>query len=307
MDTDQIRAFATIAREGSFGRAALTLDLAQATLSTRIQALERAVGGPLFLRGGRRIALTERGESFLCYAQRALALLDEGVEASRLAQEGQRGRVTLAVEQTLAEGPLARAIARLHRRHPRVEVAVEAAGCFAVVGKVHDGAARLGLVSWPYPSHAYDALTPLVRLRDPLILAVGPAHPLTARGRVTLAEVAALAAPFLALCWDHPTNIVQERIVAQAASALEVPAVTARQLVTQGTGAAFFPRTLIADDLAAGRLVAIPLADGAPLYREGALVRHPRGGALPMAVQNFVGIMRGEVAAAFIAPEEETE
>ncbi len=183
MDMDQIRAFATIVREGSFGRAALTLDLAQATMSTRIQALERAVGGPLFLRGGRRIALTERGESFLCYAQRALALLDEGVEASRLAQEGQRGRVTLAVEQTLAEGLLARAIARLHRRHPQVEVAVEAAGCDAVVGKVHDGAARLGLVSWPYPSHAYDALTPLVRLRDPLILAVGPAHPLAAGGR----------------------------------------------------------------------------------------------------------------------------
>ncbi|MGE3272326.1 MAG: LysR family transcriptional regulator, partial [Chloroflexota bacterium] len=53
MDTDQLRTFERIVREGSFSRAAWSLDLAQPTVSARMQALEQQVGGPLFARSGR--------------------------------------------------------------------------------------------------------------------------------------------------------------------------------------------------------------------------------------------------------------
>src|SRR5689334_15702431 len=91
VDTEQLATFARIVREGSFSRAARALDLAQPTISARIQALEQEVGGPLFTRGGRTVTLTARGESFLPYAQRALAVLSEGIDAARLVESGQRG------------------------------------------------------------------------------------------------------------------------------------------------------------------------------------------------------------------------
>jgi DNA-binding transcriptional LysR family regulator len=73
MQLEQLVAFDRVAREGSFSRAALALGLGQPAVSSRILALEDAVGGALFLRG-RAIRLTALGESFLPYArQRALA------------------------------------------------------------------------------------------------------------------------------------------------------------------------------------------------------------------------------------------
>lgn len=49
MDTEQLLTFERIVREGSFSRAAWALALAQPTVSARIHALERSVGGALGL------------------------------------------------------------------------------------------------------------------------------------------------------------------------------------------------------------------------------------------------------------------
>src|SRR5215467_4033218 len=121
MDTDQLQAFDRIVREGSFSRAARMLDIAQPSISARIQALEQEVGGPLFHRGGRKITLTERGESFLPYARRMLEVLAEGVEAAQSAQAGKRGRVTVGTIQSLAGGFFASTITSFHTTHPQVE------------------------------------------------------------------------------------------------------------------------------------------------------------------------------------------
>ena len=85
MQLDQIIAFDRIAREGTFSRAAHALGLGQPAVSARILALEEAIGGSLFVRG-RTLRLTALGESFLPYARRALEVLREGAEASRLAR-----------------------------------------------------------------------------------------------------------------------------------------------------------------------------------------------------------------------------
>lgn len=60
--------FWTAAREGSVSKAAAQLRLAQPTVSAQIRALERALGEPLFLREGRRLALTDAGRIVHRYA-----------------------------------------------------------------------------------------------------------------------------------------------------------------------------------------------------------------------------------------------
>src|SRR4051794_25304734 len=108
MDTEQLVTFARVVREGSFSRAARVLDVAQPTVSARIAALEQEEGGALFTRG-HQVVLTPRGEGCLPYAQRALAVLTEGVEAARLVESGERGRVTIGTIESLAGGFLATA------------------------------------------------------------------------------------------------------------------------------------------------------------------------------------------------------
>src|SRR5260370_28021785 len=104
MDTNQLQAFDMVVRQGSFSKAARALDISQPAISLRIQALEQIVGGPLFVRGGSRLELTELGASFLPYARQALAVLASGIETAQQTRLGARGRVSLATLPALTTG-----------------------------------------------------------------------------------------------------------------------------------------------------------------------------------------------------------
>lgn len=79
LDIDLVRTFATIARLGSFTRAAERLGRQQSTISLQIGRLEAAVETRLLERSPRAVRLTTEGELFLDYAQRLLDLNDEAV------------------------------------------------------------------------------------------------------------------------------------------------------------------------------------------------------------------------------------
>ena len=76
LDLRVVRYFVAVAEELHFGRAAARLFVSQPALSKQIQRLEEQLGGPLFVRDTRHVALTPRGESFLVDARELLRLAD---------------------------------------------------------------------------------------------------------------------------------------------------------------------------------------------------------------------------------------
>ncbi|MEU1375416.1 LysR family transcriptional regulator [Streptomyces triculaminicus] len=72
-----LRAFAAVAEELHFTRAAARLYIAQQALSRDIQRLEKAVGATLFTRTTRAVSLTAEGARLLPYVRRVLAAYDE--------------------------------------------------------------------------------------------------------------------------------------------------------------------------------------------------------------------------------------
>ncbi len=68
--------------------------------------------------------LTDLGLTFLPYAQRALRILREGIDAAHQSQSGQRGRVTIGVLESLSGSFLGPALAHFHIAAPTVEVVV---------------------------------------------------------------------------------------------------------------------------------------------------------------------------------------
>ena len=68
----QLKAFVVVAQTRSFAQACGLLHLSQPALSIAIRNLEQAVGGTLFVRTTRSIALSPEGEAFLPLAQRLL-------------------------------------------------------------------------------------------------------------------------------------------------------------------------------------------------------------------------------------------
>ena len=75
MELRQLRYFLTVAQELNITRAAERLNMSQPPLSNQIRGLEEELGVTLFVRGKRRLTLTEEG-SFLL--QRAAQLLEDG-------------------------------------------------------------------------------------------------------------------------------------------------------------------------------------------------------------------------------------
>lgn len=295
MDQQQLVTFERIVREGSFNRAARVLNVSQAAISGRMRALEDEIGEPLFVRGGRRVSLTEAGERFLPYARRALAVLAEGMDAARGAHAGQRGRVTLGAVDSIVDGLLVPVIARYQAAHPHVLLSIRTGHTPQILQELADGIVRLGIVTWNYVVGTVEVEV-LARFREPLIGVVAPQHPLAQRTALTVDEVVREGAPYHETVWGTPEDA---RIAPQSGRGWdehELPHALMRQLILRGIGAGFLPTTLVADDLAAGRLIALPVADADDLVRDLALIRPAHGDALPAAVQAFVEALCGEMA-----------
>ena len=121
MDLASLDVFRTVAETGSVTRAAGLLDRAPSNVTTRIRALEQDLGATLFLRDGKRMALTAEGETFLGYARRLLALASEARGAVRPGIAC--GRLRLGAMESTAASRLPAPLARYHADFP--EVALE--------------------------------------------------------------------------------------------------------------------------------------------------------------------------------------
>jgi LysR family glycine cleavage system transcriptional activator len=119
-----IRAFAAVARHLSFRAAADELHLTQSAVSRQIQALEDDLGTVVFLRGTRKVELTNAGAALLRSVGPWLDRLDTSVRQIRQA----RGRRVVGVT-TFASFATLWLIPRLQefqRAHPQIDIRISA-------------------------------------------------------------------------------------------------------------------------------------------------------------------------------------
>jgi LysR family glycine cleavage system transcriptional activator len=115
-----IEAFVQAARLGSIKAAAEALSLSSPALTRRIQALERAVGRPLFDRGHQSIALNPDGERLLAEIGPSIDALSAAME--RVSGNPEMMRLRLAVPSLFAAQRLMPALPRLRERHPELHI-----------------------------------------------------------------------------------------------------------------------------------------------------------------------------------------
>src|SRR2546423_3512003 len=111
MELHQLRYFVTVVREGTFTRAAERLFITQPSLSEQIRKLETELGGQLFQRLGRRLALTSAGEAFLPHAEKALVEVDQARARVEEVRGLRLGRLSVRVLPSVAARLLPRFVA----------------------------------------------------------------------------------------------------------------------------------------------------------------------------------------------------
>src|SRR5262245_26898140 len=145
MDSDALRTFLTVHREGGVSRAARALHRTQPAISRRIALLEQELGVPLFERVAGRSVLSDAGRVMVPYAERAVAATQDAENAVRALAKPNAGAVALAVVGTLAGGRLSAILKRFSAGHPEVELSLRTATSAEVSDLVRRGEATIGL------------------------------------------------------------------------------------------------------------------------------------------------------------------
>src|ERR1044072_2451131 len=110
----RLRAFAAVAREGSFSRAAESLYVSQPAISKHVASLEAETGAQLVLRHRRGGSLTPAGELLADYVLRAEALLANARRALAAGGDAQIGALSIAASGIPGTYLLPPILARFH-------------------------------------------------------------------------------------------------------------------------------------------------------------------------------------------------
>jgi molybdate transport repressor ModE-like protein len=174
-------ALEAVAREGSFGKAAVALGYTQSAVSQQIAALERIVGQRLVERPGgpKAVSLTEAGRLLLTHAD-AIAARVAAAQADLTAlADGQAGTLRVGVFQSVGQRILPEIMRRFLRAWPQVKVTLtESADDVELLSLVERGDLDLTFSDLPLVEGPFDSEE---LMRDPYVLVVAADSPLAGR------------------------------------------------------------------------------------------------------------------------------
>jgi len=123
-DLAELSAFATVAEERSFTRAATRLGVSQSALSHSIRGLERRLGVQLLARSTRSVSSTAAGTALLQELSPALERIAKAVAETMKQRERPAGRIRLIIPRTATEMVILPKLAKFARTYPEIVLEV---------------------------------------------------------------------------------------------------------------------------------------------------------------------------------------
>jgi DNA-binding transcriptional LysR family regulator len=123
-DLAELSAFATVAEERSFTRAAARLGISQSALSHSIRGLEKRLGVQLLARTTRSVSATAAGTELLRELAPALERIGVAVAETMQQRERPAGRIRLIIPRTATEMVILPKLAKFARTYPEIVLEV---------------------------------------------------------------------------------------------------------------------------------------------------------------------------------------
>lgn len=120
MDIRTLQYFLTVAREESITRAAEFLHMTQPPLSRQLKDLEKELGKQLFIRGKRKITLTEEGQILRKRAEEIIQLMEITESEIRLNDKDIAGNIHIGCPETESMRPLIRIMKQIQELYPNI-------------------------------------------------------------------------------------------------------------------------------------------------------------------------------------------
>jgi DNA-binding transcriptional LysR family regulator len=287
MDFDQLETFLEVARHTSFSRAAEKRFRTQPAISAQIRALEEEVGAKLFDRSGGKVALTAAGKAFQKYAEETLEHRRVMLTALAEMERVPRGEIVVGANEATCLHILPEVFAEFKKQYPGVAVSVNRAERAKILESIIDNSVDFAVVSLPVQD---SRMTVVPIHRDELVLIAPPAHPLARLKAAAIADVVKfpLLLPKLGRTRDAIENLFHERHLKPNISMELESSELLKRFVAADVGVGFIARSTVLEDVKAGVLAAVPLAD-AQIRRDLALVFR-KDKALSRAALAFIDI-----------------
>ncbi|MET3616136.1 LysR family nitrogen assimilation transcriptional regulator [Rhizobium aquaticum] len=258
MDLRQLRYFVAIVEQGSFSKAAATLNVAQPALSLHVRNMEADLGTALLFRTPHGVVATEAGEILL---RNARAIIDQFLiaqEEIRGHEAEPSGEVRLGLPGTISQILSVPLIIAARERYPKIKLRIAEAMSGFVAEWIREGRVDISILYIPVEDRV---LSSYPVLTEELCL-LGPVEPIAdvkapAFGTVALKQVAPL--PLILPSSSHGLRELLEREAAtnqlQMNTTIEVDSyANIKELVEKGIGYSILPYNSIAREVHDGRL-----------------------------------------------------
>jgi DNA-binding transcriptional LysR family regulator len=251
MNLDDLSDFLLVATHEGFAKASRASGKSKASLSRKVMALEASLGVRLFERGARLVRLTEEGEQLLARTNGPMREISEATVVLRDGRIQPHGLLRLNVPTLFAQMMLGRLAAEFTRAYPDVKLAITLDD--RQVDLVNEG---FDLVIRVNPE-VNSELVGRCFLKDQVLVVSTPE---LKKRFLRSGQKSARSVPVITR--TSSSNEFTWKIAGVAAkeitiqTVLQLPQFTMiRDAALTGLGAARLPHLVVADDLAAGRLV----------------------------------------------------
>lgn len=260
MDLFQVETFLSVAREGSFSRAAKRLNRTQPAISQTVRKLEEEIGEPLFDRSSREGILTDAGRVLQDYAEKLLNMRGEALTAIEELRQMHRGKLSISANEFTCLYLLP-VIDKFRRLHPMIKVTVHRSLASRIPSELVNHNVELGVLTFQPED---PALKSIVVYRDELTFVVPPRHPLATAPEVSIRQLGVQT--FIAHNVPSPyrAKVLEtfRRKKVPLNMDVELPTIEAiKKFVAAGNGVALLPGICVENEIARGELVRIPVRE----------------------------------------------
>mgnify|MGYP000282398466 FL=1 len=158
MELRVLRYFLAVAKEESITAASETLHVTQPTLSRQLMELEEEFGKKLFIRGNRKITLTDEGILLRKRAEEIVELVEKTETEITASDEIINGDIYIGGGETDAMRIIAHIIKKLQEKYPQVKYHLFSGNADDVTERLDRGLLDFGVVIEPANIQKYDYL-----------------------------------------------------------------------------------------------------------------------------------------------------
>lgn len=288
IDSRQLRAFASLAKLGSFTLTARELNLTQSAISHAIRGLEEDLGCKLFYKGGKKAFLTREGKRLQIHAETILLEMGQARQRISAMDAVDHGELRIGCSTSSAQYILPTVLREFKECFPLYGISISPGDAPALLDMLEQNKIDIAL---SVRGENSTRITARDIFEDELYFLVSPLHPWCATGQVNRKELR--AQHFILYNRSSLTfEIIENHLLSQGVrlrNFIEPGSMeAAKELVKLGLGVAIAARWVARQELETGTLRAIPIQR--PRIQRTWAVMYLKSRPLNLAEETFVGL-----------------